>query len=258
MFKVPRDVQGRNLEVVCADLLVKIKYKRKKKKGNKKRKRMQIRNIILSLSSIDSEGNAVDEVSSLSTKLRRTKWLKMPVPSERVESAMRRRDQNLYIRLDCKGCDHDVKLILINGKRRKHRNKRVNKNKKKGWKVRNLKTIKIRRKRRLNKTRPFLLLHTKLKTYIRSKRDASVCNRNSSCCMDSFEVDFIKIGWKFVVAPLSFTTGVCVGTCSNSETQCFESKRRDLNIIYFDYDMQITFSVLRNMVVTGCGCQTTG
>lgn len=250
LFKVVRDVQGRKLEVVCADVLVKVKY-RNRRKRNKRKKRMKEKNIVLTLSNIDSSGEVIEEVSSLSAKLRRTKWLKVPVPSTIVEEAMSRNDQNLYLRLDCSGCDNDVKLILISNRRKQRRKKRFNK-----WKSKNARTLrpKIRRKRKLNKTRPFLILHTKLKTFIRSKRDSPVCNSNSSCCMDNLEVNFESLQWNFIIAPLSFTTGICRGSCTGARRHCNESKMKPLRIIYFDTNHNIIVSTLPNMVVTECSC----
>jgi hypothetical protein len=78
---------------------------------------------------------------------------------------------------------HFVRLICVVGHRNKTKRKKdggKNKKVKKG--LRDLKPFRARKKRRLNRTRPFLIVHTKVNTYIRSKRDAVICRNNSICC----------------------------------------------------------------------------
>jgi hypothetical protein len=71
---------------------------------------------------------------------------------------MQRTDGNLYLHLNCEGCDKAAQLILINGHRNKTKRKKdrvKNKKVKKG--LRDLKPFRARKKRRLNRTRPFLI-----------------------------------------------------------------------------------------------------
>ncbi|XP_063422358.1 inhibin beta B chain-like [Mytilus trossulus] len=254
LFKVVQDNQGRQLEVTSADLLVKIKYKRKKKGSNGRRKRLKVRTIFLKLSTLDTKGKPSTVVASVTTRIKRTKWLKVAVPSKVIENAMKRDDQNLYLHLNCVGCDHRAQLILINGGRNKKKRKNRRKSKKTRDKMRDLKIKRPRRKRRLNRTRPFLILHTKVKTYIRSKRETSICANNSACCMDNLLVDFKTIGWSdWIIAPKSFETGVCEGTCTTNHT-CSETKSTHLRIVYYDNNGNIIFTSLPNMIVTECGC----
>lgn len=255
-FKVVRDNQGRKLEVTSANLLVKIKYKRKHPRRLRRRRKLKLKKISLKLSTVDSLGHPVNVVSSITTKIRRTKWLKVPLPAKVIESAMQRIDGNLYLHLNCEGCDKAAQLILINGHRNKiKRKKGRRKNKKLKAKLRELKSIRTRRKRRLNRTRPFLILHTKVKTYIRSKRDAVICKNNSICCMDNLHVDFNSIGWgDWVIAPKSFETGVCQGVCSYNHSSCQETKSKHLVFLYFDENGNVIRTSLPNMILTECGC----
>ena len=169
---------------------------------------------------------------------------------------MQREDQNLYLHLNCKWCDKAAQLILINGRgKRVRRNRRRNKRKKSNVKLRELKRTRTRSKRRLNRTRPFLILHTKVKTYIRSKRDTSICTSNSPCCMENLHVNFREIGWgDWIIAPRSFETGVCEGSCSKNSSSCKETGSEHLKIVYEDHNSNIIFTSLPNMIVTECGC----
>ena len=255
-FKVVRDNQGRKLEVTSANLIVKIKYKRKHPRRLRPRRKLKLKNISLKLSAVDSVGHPIDVVSSITTQIRRTKWLKVPVPAKVIESAMQRTDGNLYLHLNCEGCDKAAQLILINGHRNKTKRKKdrvKNKKVKKG--LRDLKPFRARKKRRLNRTRPFLIVHTKVNTYIRSKRDAVICRNNSICCMDNLHVDFNSIGWgDWVIAPKSFETGVCQGVCSNNLSSCQETKSKHLVFLYSDENGNIILTSLPNMIVTECSC----
>jgi hypothetical protein len=61
-----------------------------------------------------------------------------------IESAMQRTDGNLYLHLNCEGCDKAAQLILINGHRNKTKRKKdggKNKKVKKG--LRDLKPLKV-------------------------------------------------------------------------------------------------------------------
>lgn len=144
-FKVVRDNQGRKLEVTSANLIVKIKYKRKHQRRLRRRRKLKVKKISLKLSTVDSVGHPVDVVSSITTKIRRTKWLKVPLPTKIIESAMQRTGGNLYLHLNCEGCDKATQLILMN------------RNRIKKWKPPWINRREPKLKRRLNRNRPFIM-----------------------------------------------------------------------------------------------------
>lgn len=144
-FKVVRYNQGRKLEITSANIIVKIKYKRKHQRRLRRRRKLKVKKISLKLSTVDSVGHPVDVVSSITTKIRRTKWLKVPLPTKVIESAMQRIDGNLYLHLNCEGCDKAAQLILMNRNRINIRKPPL------------LNRREPKLKRRLNRNRPFIM-----------------------------------------------------------------------------------------------------
>ena len=73
--------------------------------------------------------------------------------------------------------------------------------------------------RRLNRTEMAeILLHQQSKRHKRS--NTRMCSRSSRsthkeyCCMESVDIDFHDLGWKFVIAPRTVEYKFCRGSCN--------------------------------------------
>lgn len=263
-FRVVRDAQGRKLEVTSANLLVKVKYRRKKANG-KRRKLNKRRKVSIILSTVTEAGKRNQTIAAIkNVKIRKTTWFKLKLPELFIQKILDSEQQLIRLHIKCKGCKKGVKLVLVRGSRRRRKSFRK----------------RPRRKQRgLSRTRPFLILHTKLKTYLRSKRRVRNCGNNetSACCKMNIVFNFAEFGWDdWILSPAQFTTGVCKGECTrrrrnsrsdpeedeNSRNRtsltrtCKPTKQKPLRIIYQMDDHTIIRSALPNMITTRCGCRT--
>nr|ACF40953.1 myostatin [Eriocheir sinensis] len=124
---------------------------------------------------------------------------------------------------------------------------------------------------------PLLEIHTE-DANRRNRRNSagSQCvNRNDSrCCRYALTVDFVDMGWDFIVAPKVYEANFCNGECPflyaqkyahtsliqkmNSSAQhgpcCGARKLSPMKMLYYDHDHQIKFDIIQDMVVDHCGC----
>lgn len=124
---------------------------------------------------------------------------------------------------------------------------------------------------------PLLEIHTE-DANRRNRRNSagSQCvNRNDSrCCRYALTVDFVDMGWDFIVAPKVYEANFCNGECPflyaqkyahtsliqkmNSSAQhgpcCGARKLSPMKMLYYDHDHKIKFDVIQDMVVDHCGC----
>ncbi|XP_033762331.1 inhibin beta chain-like [Pecten maximus] len=277
-FKVVRDSQGRKLEVKSANVLVKLKYRSSKKRGRtscrpknrrsdvKKKYRRSGCKIKIVLSTVNEDGTSGEEVTSLRADVKKTHWFKLGIPKQLVESAMLSKHQILKLHILCRGCRRRIQLVLVHGSRRR----RKSKGEKRKGSMRVMRPRK-RPKRRLSRTRPFLILHTKVETYIRSRRDTSgdegTCTGQDLCCKSDLVFNFHEIGWNdWILYPASFTTGICSGACpvvprvsqdqiTSEHANCSAIQLAPLRMMYYDTSGNILTSSLPNMIVERCGCR---
>jgi len=285
-FKVVKDNQGRQLEVKSADVLIKLKYRRRKKKDrkrlskhkNRRRKLRDNRIVKIILSTVNKRGRPQrPPVSSLRAEIKKTNWFKLRIPQHVVEEAIHSQDRILRLHIRCKGCVRGATLVLVHGSKRRRRKNKMKRAKnativnEDGPKVRSIKTR--RGKRRLSKTRPFLILHTKVQTYIRPRRSAPQCvgDGDTMCCKSDFVFSFYEVGWQdWVMSPSHFRTGVCSGLCgeepasgglletiiARNRTQgCNATRYGPLQMTYYDRSATLVTSTLPNMIIEECGCQ---
>lgn len=277
-FKVVRDSQGRKLEVKSANVLVKLKYRGSKNRPRtscrpknrrsdvKKKHRKSGCKITILLSTVDDDGTPGEVVTSLRADVKKTHWFKLGIPKQLVENAMLSKEQILKLHILCRGCRRRIQLVLVHGSRRRRKSKG---DKRKG----SLRVMRPRKrpKRRLSRTRPFLILHTKVETYIRSRRDisgdAGTCTGQDLCCKSNLLFSFHEVGWNdWILYPASFNTGICSGACpivplgsrdhtTLQRTNCSATQLAPLRMMYYDTSGNILTSSLPNMIVERCGCR---
>ncbi|XP_060067636.1 inhibin beta A chain-like [Ylistrum balloti] len=277
-FKVVRDSQGRKLEVKSANVLVKLKYRGSKKRSRsscktksrrsyvKKKHRRSGCQITIVLSTVGEDGTPGKAVTSLRADVKKTHWFKLGIPKQLVESAMLSKNQILKLHILCRGCRRRVQLVLVHGSKRRRKSKG---DKRKG----SMRVMRPRKRprRRLSRTRPFLILHTKVETYIRSRRETSgnenTCTGQDMCCKSDLVFNFHEIGWNdWILYPASFTTGICSGGCpfvplghrdqtTLEHAHCNATQLAPLRMMYYDTSGSILTSSIPNMIVERCGCR---
>ena len=149
--------------MASANLLVRVKYKKRRTKRHKVDDQSTIRSkktrngkqklVDLVISTVNIDGTPGDVVTTIKTKLRKTKWLKIGIPERVVQKSIDSENKTLQMYVKCLGCDKRAHVVLVH----KTSNRKQTRN--------------HNRKQKLHKRRPFLLLHTNVsgKTEIRNK-----------------------------------------------------------------------------------------
>ena len=265
-FRLAQDKQGRELYVKSADLLIRVKFPRKKnrrvKKSNlrkiKRRRKHRKKFVDLVISTVNGGGKPDKVIASVKSQLRKTKWLRLNLPHTLVQEAVESRNGTLQVYIECEGCGPDAQLVLVH-RPRKRKRKRLNTSSS---------------SRRLNKRRPILFLHSKMRTEDRHRRSANSqsCSNATGglCCKSAFVVDFESIGWQhWIVSPKRYKTAFCEGSCgtirfdASSETNatgapattCVPTRWKNLRLVYYTAEGVLLQETLPNMVVTRCGCR---
>ncbi|XP_042241005.1 growth/differentiation factor 8-like isoform X2 [Homarus americanus] len=128
---------------------------------------------------------------------------------------------------------------------------------------------------------PLLEIHTEETRKSRSRRNSGnnfFCTNNkkeSRCCRYQLVVNFIELGWDFIVAPKTYEANFCNGECPflyahkyahtslvqklNSSNAhhgpcCGARKLSPMKMLYYDHDHKIKFDTIQDMVVDRCGC----
>lgn len=126
---------------------------------------------------------------------------------------------------------------------------------------------------------PLLEIHTEDSNRSRSRRNSGnfMCtNKNESrCCRYHLTVDFVELGWDFIVAPKVYEANFCNGECpflyahkyahtaliqklNSTNAQhgpcCGARKLSPMKMLYYDHDHKIKFDIIQDMVVDRCGC----
>lgn len=95
------------------------------------------------------------------------------------------------------------------------------------------------------------------------------------CCRRSMKVDFQSVGLRWMISPQPLYVSYCDGQCpatpedprlmtpglaaaiagrKNTGLCCAPIEYADLDVVYYDDNMQIIFGTLRNFNVVRCGC----
>ncbi|XP_045129612.1 growth/differentiation factor 8-like isoform X3 [Portunus trituberculatus] len=126
---------------------------------------------------------------------------------------------------------------------------------------------------------PLLEIHTEDSNRSRSRRNSGnfMCtNENESrCCRYHLTVNFVEMGWDFIVAPKVYEANFCNGECpflyahkyahtaliqkmNSTNAQhgpcCGARKLSPMKMLYYDHDHMIKFDIINDMVVDRCGC----
>ncbi|XP_071538486.1 growth/differentiation factor 8 isoform X2 [Panulirus ornatus] len=127
---------------------------------------------------------------------------------------------------------------------------------------------------------PMLEIHTEEGRRSRTRRNIGsyVCTNNnmeSRCCRYPLVVNFVELGWDFIVAPKVYEANFCNGECPflyahkyahtsliqklNSTNAkhgpcCGARKLSPMKMLYYDHDHKIKFDTIQDMVVDRCGC----
>ncbi|KAK4306836.1 hypothetical protein Pmani_021360, partial [Petrolisthes manimaculis] len=125
---------------------------------------------------------------------------------------------------------------------------------------------------------PLLEIHTEETRRSRPRRysESSLCEHNETrCCRRPLLVNFVDLGWDFIVAPKVYEAYFCNGKCPflyahkyahttlmqklnkpNAKIGpcCGSRKLSSMRMLYYDHDHQIKFDIISEMVVERCGC----
>ena len=131
---------GRRLYVNSANLLVRVKYKRRRKKqdntlrskrnilkkkdGKKTKKAKKSKAVDLKLFTVNQNGEPDRVITSVTSKLKKTKWLKLSLPRDIVQCAIDSKNNTLQVYITCRGCGKRANVILVHKKRKRKRSKR--------------------------------------------------------------------------------------------------------------------------------------
>ena len=266
-FKVSGQ-SGQHLLVQSANLVIRVKCKQPQVKeqrsstGERKKRRGKHRTVTLVIYSVDAEGKPGKQLTSIKSKLRKTKWLRMNLPKDIVQTAVDSKERTLQVYVKCVGCDKKTRLILAQKGRKRHH-----------------------LTRKLHKRRPILYLHSQIQSNRERKRRSTTeyvecsTNNNTMCYCEKTMVEFDLIndfGWDWMIYPTRFKSLVCRYRCNNiiisnlleqnvrdqleSEDRTREICRpmlspQPLGILYFDAN-EVKYSQIRNILVTDCLCDT--
>nr|XP_027235286.1 growth/differentiation factor 8-like [Penaeus vannamei] len=127
---------------------------------------------------------------------------------------------------------------------------------------------------------PLLEIHTEESRRNRNRRNSirNQCTTSqieSRCCRYPLLVNFVELGWDFIVAPKVYEANFCNGECPylyahkyahsaliqkmNSTSAkhgpcCGARKLSPMKMLYYDHDHKIKFDTIQDMVVDRCGC----
>lgn len=125
---------------------------------------------------------------------------------------------------------------------------------------------------------PLLEIHTEETRRSRPRRysESSLCEHNETrCCRRPLVVNFVDLGWDFIVAPKVYEAYFCNGKCpflyahkyahttvmqrlnkpnARIGPCCGSQKLSPMRMLYYDHDHQIKFDIISEMVVERCGC----
>lgn len=261
-FSLTRD--NRTHDIQSASVLVQVKFKKRRKNKNKKKKgKVKSQRIKLILSTVDDGGRIIQQISKKKARISRTNWFKLFLPKYLIQKALLSDNASIKLHIRCRGCKRFAKLVLLHGTKRKRKRTKTNKSKRKRQRMR---SRTLGKKRKLSRTRPFLLIHTKVK--FRSRRETYRCEQTNQCCKLPLVFSFAEAGWSdWVISPPSFKTNVCSGGCNsgtdwtrgyNYTYHCADRKHKPLRIMYFDKTGAVIINELPKMIVTECGCSWQG
>ncbi|CAK8695952.1 unnamed protein product [Clavelina lepadiformis] len=113
----------------------------------------------------------------------------------------------------------------------------------------------------------------------RSPNEVERCEReaeeNNHCCIYDLEINFEKIGWNWIIYPISYNARHCAGECNLLQTNnmrdslvryaeiggpkhmkncCVPKELSYLSMLYYDTNANIVYSKIPEMKIQGCTC----
>ncbi|XP_067649653.1 inhibin beta A chain-like [Haliotis asinina] len=268
-FRFAKGTKGKRLIVKSASLLIRVKNKqhrgvntrkdshlRVKTQHFKRRKRRRGTKVSLSVSTVTPDGRPEKNIAAVKSRIKKNKWFKVNLNRTIMQSLMDSSNGTVLLYVQCQGCKRSTQVVLVHPKRRRKRQLKRRKTR-----VRSRPRTRSTRIPKLNKGRPFLILHTLVEGNSRKKRSLNL--QCSLCCKRHLYVNFTEIGWDdWIISPHGFTTGECAGECPNhnlyeseNTVLCVSTRRRSLRLIYQETIGVITSTILPNFIVTQCGCK---
>ncbi|KAK6621740.1 hypothetical protein RUM44_001547 [Polyplax serrata] len=124
---------------------------------------------------------------------------------------------------------------------------------------------------------PFLEVYVADNRKHRTKRTIGLNCKDTSnetrCCRYPLTVDFMEFGWDWIIAPTKYEANYCAGECppvflpqyphthvsqlantAGNGPCCAPRKLSELEMLYFDNNMNIVFGRIPAMIVDRCGC----
>lgn len=131
-FKLFHRNNGKEIEVNNVNLLVRIKLRKTNKdkksrsirgvdsKRNRRRTRKKnFKEIKVLVFNITADGKPDTLITSVKSKLRKTKSIKLNLPREVIQKALSSSQRTVQFFLQCQGCDKRTRLILVNKRMRR-------------------------------------------------------------------------------------------------------------------------------------------
>ncbi|XP_071112048.1 inhibin beta B chain-like [Haliotis cracherodii] len=271
-FRFAKGTKGKRLVVKSASLLIRVKNKQRegmktRKDGNlrfktkrfKLRKRRRGTKVSLSVSTVTPDGHPETNIAAVKSRIKKNKWFKVSLNRTIMQTLVDSSNGTVLLHVQCQGCKRNTQVVLVHPRRRR---KRQLKRQRARARARTRARTRSTRVPKLNKGRPFLILHTLVEANSRRKR--SINFQCSRCCKRKLYINFTEIGWgDWIISPPGFTTGECVGECTNQNVYgpentmlCVSTHRRTLRLIYRETVGVFLSSVLPNFIVSQCGCET--
>ncbi|XP_064648201.1 inhibin beta B chain-like [Lineus longissimus] len=255
-----------DLDVTSAHLWILLRYKKPKFTRRKPRR------VLLTVSKMTQDGRTGEIVASFPVTSKHSRWQKLTIPVEVIQEMFKELNTKIRFLVSCAGCDTEVEPVLVKRKSRRPRSRSRGRR------------FRPRRKNKLNKRRPFLIIRTHVKKSARhkiEKRHAKCDPEFDSCCKQELYVDFKDLGWDWIITPSGYNAHYCNGVCGVGSTPdmyatrhstivsrilkikpaeerlqpcCSPKSMKPLSLLYFDDKFDIVKADLDGMVVNQCSC----
>ncbi|XP_045168160.2 uncharacterized protein LOC123531362 [Mercenaria mercenaria] len=128
-FKLFNKINGKQLEVNNVNLLVRVKLRKSKKdkrternadiKTKRRKRKKKFKEINLLVSNVTASGQPDTAITSVKSKIRKTKSLKLSIPKELIQTVLDSHTKILQLFIQCIGCDKKAKMILVHKRRKR-------------------------------------------------------------------------------------------------------------------------------------------
>ena len=129
-FSLYRKAVGKQVKVNNVNLLVRVKMKKSRKSkrtvrgmdakiNEKQRHKKKFKEVDILVSNVTETGTPDKVITSVKSKIRKTKSLKISIPKEIIQSVLNSNKNSLQFFVRCIGCDKNTKMILVHKRRKK-------------------------------------------------------------------------------------------------------------------------------------------